>query len=144
MRASARLESITGNRKGRALPTEKDKTGAPDPIDVAVGNRIRVRRKWLSLSQIDLAQALGLTFQQVQKYEKGANRVSASTLVRAARVLDTTVGALVGEEKRGPSDELLDVPHAAKLLAVWRKLDAKQQAAFLTTMSAAAKPDAQS
>ena len=70
---------------------------APNPIDVEVGARIRVRRKYLSLSQSALAEALGLTFQQVQKYERGANRVSASMLVRIAAKLDTTVGALVGE-----------------------------------------------
>jgi transcriptional regulator with XRE-family HTH domain len=70
---------------------------APDPIDIEVGARIRVRRKYLSLSQSALADALGLTFQQVQKYERGANRVSASMLVKIATKLETTVGALVGE-----------------------------------------------
>jgi transcriptional regulator with XRE-family HTH domain len=71
---------------------------SPDPIDVEVGARIRVRRKYLSLSQSALAEALGLTFQQVQKYERGANRVSASMLVRIAAKLETSVAALVGEE----------------------------------------------
>lgn len=70
----------------------------PDPIDVAVGARIRARRVALKISQTALAKALGLTFQQVQKYEKGANRVSASTLVRVARELGVTVGFLVGED----------------------------------------------
>src|SRR5579875_3340915 len=64
---------------------------APDPIDVEVGARIRVRRKFLSLSQQTLAEALGLTFQQVQKYERGANRVSASKLYEIARALQTPV-----------------------------------------------------
>jgi transcriptional regulator with XRE-family HTH domain len=72
-------------------------TPHPDPIDVAVGARIRIRRKELGLSQASLAEALGLTFQQVQKYERGANRISASMLVKAAAKLETTVGALVGE-----------------------------------------------
>src|SRR5580700_3727149 len=54
----------------------------PDPIDVEVGARIRARRVFLGMSQTKLAIALGLTFQQVQKYERGDNRVSASTLVR--------------------------------------------------------------
>ena len=70
----------------------------PDPIDVEVGARIRIRRRLLSISQEELANALRLTFQQVQKYEKGVNRVSASMLVRIAKRLDTTVAALVGEE----------------------------------------------
>ena len=49
----------------------------PDPIDVAVGARVRIRRRWLGFSQTQLANALGITFQQVQKYERGSNRVSA-------------------------------------------------------------------
>lgn len=75
-----------------------DAVAGPDPIDVAVGARIRARRTALGVSQTALAKALGLTFQQVQKYEKGANRVSASTLVRVARELGVTVAFLVGEE----------------------------------------------
>lgn len=74
----------------------------PDPIDVEVGGRIRARRIALGISQTALAKALGLTFQQVQKYEKGANRVSASTLVRVARELGVSVAFLVGEESETP------------------------------------------
>lgn len=70
----------------------------PDPIDIDVGARIRVRRKELGYSQAYLAEHLGLTFQQVQKYERGSNRVSASMLVRIAERLSCTVGYLVGEE----------------------------------------------
>ncbi len=73
-------------------------TDLPDPIDVEVGARIRIRRRLVGVKQEELAQALHLTFQQVQKYEKGVNRVSASMLVRIARRLDTTVGLLVGED----------------------------------------------
>ena len=62
----------------------------PDPIDVAVGARVRIRRRWLGFSQTQLATALGITFQQVQKYERGANRVSASMLVKIAAKLETT------------------------------------------------------
>jgi transcriptional regulator with XRE-family HTH domain len=69
----------------------------PDPIDVEVGGRIRIRRKSLRLSQSALAEARDLTFQQVQKYERGSNRVSASMLVKIAAKLETSVGALVGE-----------------------------------------------
>ena len=74
----------------------------PDPIDVEVGGRIRARRIALGVSQTALAKALGLTFQQVQKYEKGANRVSASTLVRVGRELGVSVAFLVGEEGDTP------------------------------------------
>jgi transcriptional regulator with XRE-family HTH domain len=64
----------------------------PHPIDRHVGLRIRMRRKELGISQERLAEALGLTFQQVQKYERAANRVSASKLWQVARALHTTVG----------------------------------------------------
>ena len=57
---------------------------SPDPIDLAVGVRIRIRRKLLNVSQSALAEHLGISFQQVQKYERGANRISASMLVRTA------------------------------------------------------------
>jgi transcriptional regulator with XRE-family HTH domain len=70
----------------------------PDPIDIAVGARIRTRRRATGLSQTQLAESLGITFQQVQKYERGANRVSASMLVRIAAKLETSVAALVGED----------------------------------------------
>jgi transcriptional regulator with XRE-family HTH domain len=70
----------------------------PDPIDIAVGARIRTRRRATGFSQTQLAESLGITFQQVQKYERGANRVSASMLVRIAAKLETSVAALVGEE----------------------------------------------
>lgn len=63
----------------------------PDPVDLHVGARLRERRVSLGLSQEGLARRLGLTFQQVQKYEKGANRVSASTLWHAAEALDCPV-----------------------------------------------------
>ena len=64
----------------------------PHPVDRHVGLHIRMRRKALGVSQEKLAEALGLTFQQVQKYERGTNRVSASKLYEIARALQTTVG----------------------------------------------------
>lgn len=66
-------------------------TGQPNPIDVHVGNRIRLRRTLLGLSQEKLASLLGLTFQQVQKYEKGMNRVGASRLWDISKVLETPI-----------------------------------------------------
>lgn len=88
----------------------------PDPIDVEVGGRIRARRIALGVSQTALAKALGLTFQQVQKYEKGANRVSASTLVKVARELGVSVAFLVGEET-APTPEAQVRPAAADVQA---------------------------
>lgn len=67
------------------------KVKSPSPVDVAIGRRIRMRRKMLSMSQTTLATALGVTFQQVQKYERGANRVGGSRMQRIAEVLQTKV-----------------------------------------------------
>jgi transcriptional regulator with XRE-family HTH domain len=64
---------------------------APNPIDIHVGKRIRARRKDVRVSQEKLAEQLGLTFQQIQKYEKGANRVSASKLYDIARALQASI-----------------------------------------------------
>lgn len=67
------------------------KAGKPDPVDVHVGSRVRLRRTMLGLSQEKLGEAIGLTFQQVQKYERGANRIGASRLFELSRVLDVPV-----------------------------------------------------
>ena len=64
----------------------------PSPIDVHVGSRVRLRRTLLGMSQERLGEALGLTFQQVQKYERGVNRIGASRLFDLARVLDVPIG----------------------------------------------------
>ncbi len=66
-------------------------TGIPSPVDVHVGARLRMRRTFLGMSQTTLGEAIGLTFQQVQKYERGANRISASRLFTLSRVLDVPV-----------------------------------------------------
>lgn len=66
----------------------------PSPIDVHVGAQIRMRRKSLGMSQSALAGRLGITFQQVQKYEKGANRVGASRLQAIASILGVEVSSL--------------------------------------------------
>ena len=65
--------------------------GEPNPVDVHVGNRIRLRRNLMGLSQEKLGGLLGLTFQQVQKYEKGLNRVSASRLWDFSKVLNIPI-----------------------------------------------------
>ena len=66
-------------------------TGKPHPVDEHAGERLWQRRKLLGMTQTDLADAIGLTFQQVQKYERGANRISASRLCDLSRVLDVPV-----------------------------------------------------
>jgi transcriptional regulator with XRE-family HTH domain len=69
-----------------------DKEHKPSPIDTHVGSRVRLRRTLLGLSQEKLGEALGLTFQQVQKYERGVNRIGASRLFDLSRVLDVPIG----------------------------------------------------
>ena len=69
----------------------RGKSDKPNPIDVHVGARVRLRRTLLGMSQEKLGQALGLTFQQVQKYERGANRIGASRLFDLGRVLEVPV-----------------------------------------------------
>lgn len=64
---------------------------SPNPIDRHVGSRVRMRRMLAGISQEKLGEALGLTFQQVQKYEKGSNRISASRLQQIANLLDVPV-----------------------------------------------------
>ena len=98
-----------------------------DPVDVAVGARIRLLRKVRGLSQQALAEAAGVTFQQIQKYERGANRVSASMLSRIAATLKTPVSEMFGEVNppSGSIDEvaaLLAEPGALELLKAYSLL----------------------
>ena len=80
------------------------KTKVPRPVDAHVGNQMRMRRMMLGMSQEKLADAFGISFQQVQKYEKGVNRIGSSRLQQAADILGVTVpfffeGALGGTFK---------------------------------------------
>jgi transcriptional regulator with XRE-family HTH domain len=75
---------------------------SPNPTDRHVGSRVCMRRKMLSMSQTDLADAVGVTFQQIQKYEKGTNRISASRLLQISRVLQVQISFFF-EDPRGPS-----------------------------------------
>jgi transcriptional regulator with XRE-family HTH domain len=75
-------------------------TKAPNPVDKYVGSRVRMRRIMLGMSQEKLGDALGLTFQQVQKYEKGTNRVGASRIAQIAEILQVPVSFLF---EGGPS-----------------------------------------
>jgi transcriptional regulator with XRE-family HTH domain len=92
----------------------------PDPIDVEVGLTLRRLRNQRKLSQTALADALGVTFQQIQKYERGTNRIAASTLVRAARALDVRPADLLPAADAPPLPEqagrLLHVRGADQLL----------------------------
>lgn len=87
--------------------------GFPNPIDVHVGHRIRQRRTLLGLSQEKLGDAIGLTFQQVQKYERGANRVSSSRLFDLSRILDVPISFffedMTGDTQRKSPAKLMNV-----------------------------------
>ncbi len=79
-------------------------TGTPHPVDVHVGQRLRLRRKLAGLSQTELGEKIGVTFQQLQKYESGANRISASRLFDLSRVLDVPVSYFFDEMTKNVSE----------------------------------------
>ena len=93
----------------------------PDPVDVEVGHRIRIERLSRGLSQTALANQLGVTFQQVQKYEKGVNRVGAGRLTKIAEVLGVPVGSFFSGKEMLVDGQAKDVAGEAsplKLLTV--------------------------
>ena len=73
------------------LASERMAGKKPNPVDTHVGSRVRLRRMLLGMSQERLGESMGLTFQQVQKYEKGVNRIGASRLFHISRILDVPV-----------------------------------------------------
>ena len=96
MRICAYLDHGSATRRlyGQDLKALNDpENRSPHRVDQHVGALIRLRRRALGISQTELANALGLTFQQVQKYERGSNRVSASKLYEIAQKLDTPLAA---------------------------------------------------
>jgi transcriptional regulator with XRE-family HTH domain len=105
-----------------AVNAKPRKAAGPDPIDVEVGQRLRARRRATGVTQSGLAETLNLSFQQVQKYERGYNRVSASVLVRCARALKCTVADLLGETPDNwsgmqPDDSITEAERAEFLKA---------------------------
>jgi transcriptional regulator with XRE-family HTH domain len=84
----AKRPRVNDKKLGIVPPRAED---APDPVDIHVGRRVRLRRGMLGISQTQLAQQVGLTFQAIQKYERGENRISASRLHQFARILDVPV-----------------------------------------------------
>ena len=99
----------------------------PDPVDVEVGHRIRIERLSRGLSQTALANQLGVTFQQVQKYEKGVNRVGAGRLVRIGEALDVPVSFFFGGTDAGSEDTrailgFLDTSYSLRLLRAFSRI----------------------
>jgi transcriptional regulator with XRE-family HTH domain len=89
-------------------------TKAPNPVDKHVGSRVRMRRLMVGMSQERLGDALGLTFQQIQKYEKGTNRIGASRLQRISEILQVPVSFLFEGAPGGSGAEgFADAPSPA-------------------------------
>jgi transcriptional regulator with XRE-family HTH domain len=107
-----------GRMGGRASKADRLPPGTPNPVDIHVGSRVRLRRTLLGLSQEKLGEAVGLTFQQIQKYERGANRIGASRLFEFSRILDVPVSFFFDDmTERGKASEhgalaLADQPQA--------------------------------
>lgn len=125
---------------------------ASHPTDQHVGVRLRLRRKQLGLTQSGLAQALGITFQQIQKYERGANRVSASKLFEAAHVLGVPVGYFFEglpppAEPAGaaPADPMLDfarLSEGPEIIALFTRLDGNLRRRIIELVRVLVRPDA--
>ena len=108
----------------------------PDPVDIEIGARIAERRKALRLTQQELAQSCGVTFQQVQKYERGANRVSSSRLYRIAAVLDAEPADFFpGAEAR---DAMGKTKRGAELARLFVRLDEPRQDSLVNVARAIA------
>jgi transcriptional regulator with XRE-family HTH domain len=101
----------------------------PHPVDVMVGKRVRLRRLQLSLSQTELGEKLGVAFQQVQKYEKGTNRVSCSRLYEMSQILEVPITYFFAETGDAGLEiavaEQLDVPELKegfRLMSAFRQI----------------------
>ena len=99
----------------------------PDPLDVLVGAKIRIFRIHRAMSQSDLAAKIGVAFQQVQKYEKGTNRIGAGRLSRIAAVLGISVGELFEPSGSKPAElkspfRLLDERDALRVLTAFSRM----------------------
>lgn len=102
----------------------------PDRLDAALGLAVRLRRHGKGMSQADLGQSIGVSFQQVQKYEKGSNRVSFSTLVRISEALGCTLAELAGDVEQlggvaGAGDPVVQL-EAAPLLEALSEIRSKR------------------
>lgn len=120
---------------------------APDPIDLYLGTLVRLRRRKLGMSQAVLGARIGVSFQQVQKYENASNRIAASVLVQIADALEIAVGELLPEGPVvRPDDEHVapfarDPAHRA-LVAAWSKLDDDQSTQVLNLVLGLAQKNA--
>jgi transcriptional regulator with XRE-family HTH domain len=141
-----RYTLLRGTKPAGDPPRYGRGTGIPNPIDVHVGKRIRTRRLLLGMNQETLANALGLTFQQVQKYEHGANRVSASRLSAMADILGVPISFFFSDlddpsatpEER-ESRERMERPETIELIRLYYAIpDQRVRRQFLEMVKAVA------
>ncbi|WP_332766379.1 helix-turn-helix domain-containing protein [Phenylobacterium sp.] len=122
----------------------------PDPMDVALGASVRIRRRTIGMSQEALAEQCGVSFQQIQKYENGANRISFSRLVQIARALRCRVVDLMdvldtsGAEIGGDIDMLsrIRTPGALELLTAFERLPQEARASLVNLLRTLTETDA--
>jgi transcriptional regulator with XRE-family HTH domain len=141
---SAAGTTVRKSAKRPSPPAFGRGTGVPDPIDIHVGSRIRTRRIYLDMRQEELARELGLTFQQVQKYESGANRVSASRLWEIAAILKMPIGYFFpGDQGQDRPNEQLQRPESIELIRFFYAIpNARTRQQFFEMMkTASASPD---
>jgi len=108
-------------RVKRTASQSRVKPKRAEVVDVLVGQRVRAYRLSLGMSQMTLGEKVGVTFQQIQKYERGANRIGSSRLKKLATVLGVEIGALFAEREgdlsgQDPLTTIASLPHAARLL----------------------------
>ncbi len=121
-------------------PRRTVKNFGPLPVDVHVGSRIRVRRTLLGMSQEKLADAVGLTFQQIQKYERGSNRVSASRLWDISKVLDAPIPFFFedapddGKQSADESDSLLTSRETLQFVGAYYRIKGGQKRKQLSAL----------
>src|SRR3954469_15889738 len=112
------------------------KTEGPSPIDIHVGSRMRMRRMALGMSQEKLATRLGLTFQQVQKYEKGANRMGSSRLQQAADVLGSQRRSFSREQVGSLTNRsVVRCPQPISTISLRARKDCARQGVYVPTPS---------
>lgn len=119
-------------------------TKAPDPMDIALGAAVRIRRRTIGMSQEALAEQCGVSFQQIQKYENGANRISFSRLVQIARALKCRVTDLMDVFDGADSETAQDLdmltrlrtPGALELLSGYERLGPEARTALIQLLRA--------
>lgn len=134
--APARLEEVSGNRRA--------KSSRSDSMDEFIGARLRQRRRVLGISMLELSVSVGVTFQQIQKYERGINRISAAMLFKISRVLETPVSWFFSMEPandvpaHGEADARRDLPmNEVEVLALWRRVPADRRSICLQLLEVA-------